>query len=398
MTWSTVPLRRVVDCLDGRRIPLNAEQRASLHGEVPYWGANGVLDRVYGSLFNEPLVLLGEDGAPFFEVGKSVAFYVEGPIWPNNHIHVLRPRAIEPRFLAYCLNSVDYGSYITGSTRDKLTQEDLLRIVIPYPTWPEQRRIADFLDAEIRRICRIVELRQTQDALTQDRLQAIRDGRVAALYEKYGSVPLRRLMRSIEQGSSPQCDAVPAADEEWGVLKLSSVKSGRFIPGENKRLPEGELGQTASSNVVHVGDVLVTRANTPALVGDVAVVDVGGRFLLPDLIYRVNLGADADARYIAQVALCTRVRSLVSAQARGSSQSMVKLRGEDIREWPIPPAPIAEQLSFMDQIEQAGSRVAALRSALARQISVLTERRQALITAAVTGQMDVTTARGVGVS
>ncbi len=109
----TVPprtqLRRVVRCLDGKRIPLNQEERSSMSGPIPYWGANGVVDWIDDYLFDEDLVLLGEDGAPFGDSGKDVAFRVTGRVWVNNHIHVLKPRAnVEARFLTYALNSVDW--------------------------------------------------------------------------------------------------------------------------------------------------------------------------------------------------------------------------------------------------------------------------------------------------
>ena len=84
-------LRHFVTCLDGQRVPLNSSQRADMPGEYPYWGANGVVDTVGNFLFDEDLVLLGEDGAPFDNPLRDVAFHVEEPVWVNNHIHVLKP-------------------------------------------------------------------------------------------------------------------------------------------------------------------------------------------------------------------------------------------------------------------------------------------------------------------
>ena len=89
--WHVTKVKFITRCLDGSRIPLNAEQRGSMQGGIPYWGANSVVDYLNDYLFDEELVLLGEDGAPFFEPTKDVAFNVTGKIWPNNHVHVLRP-------------------------------------------------------------------------------------------------------------------------------------------------------------------------------------------------------------------------------------------------------------------------------------------------------------------
>ena len=76
--WGTTQLRYAGTCLDGRRIPLNVEQRSRRKGDYPYWGANGIVDTIDDCLFDEPLVLVGEDGAPFFDSTRPVAFYVIG--------------------------------------------------------------------------------------------------------------------------------------------------------------------------------------------------------------------------------------------------------------------------------------------------------------------------------
>ena len=150
--WGVTRLSRVATCLDGMRVPLNAEERADLQGEFAYWGANGVLDYLNDWLFDEPLVLLGEDGAPFFARNKPVAFAVSGKIWVNNHAHVLRPAGIHRAFLAHNLNITDYATFIDGSTRDKLTQSDMNRIPILFPPTSEQHAIAAFLDRRLERV------------------------------------------------------------------------------------------------------------------------------------------------------------------------------------------------------------------------------------------------------
>ena len=154
--WKATRLSRVVTCLDGRRIPLNAEERSYLQGDYPYWGANGVLDHLESWLFDEPLVLLGEDGAPFFAPNKRVAFSVSGKIWVNNHAHVLRPTGVHQTFLTHVLNITEYAAFIDGSTRDKLTQGEMNGIPLPLPPLDEQRAIAAYLDRETERIDALV--------------------------------------------------------------------------------------------------------------------------------------------------------------------------------------------------------------------------------------------------
>jgi type I restriction enzyme S subunit len=109
--WEVKKLASLTECLDGRRVPLNAEERGRMQGEYPYWGANSIVDYVDKWLFDEELVLLGEDGAPFFDRTKRVAFRVCGKVWVNNHAHVLRPgRLVDAAFLANALSACSLRS------------------------------------------------------------------------------------------------------------------------------------------------------------------------------------------------------------------------------------------------------------------------------------------------
>jgi type I restriction enzyme S subunit len=171
--WPVIHLRWLITCLDGRRIPVNREERASMPGDIPYWGANGVVDHVDRALFHEPLVLLGEDGAPFFDRSKDKAFYVDEPIWVNNHIHVLRAEGLRPRYLAAYLNLVDYGDFIEGSTRDKLTQDRMGSIPVPVPPEAEQRRIEHEVTSHAHRFEALASGIRRQVDLLAERRQAL---------------------------------------------------------------------------------------------------------------------------------------------------------------------------------------------------------------------------------
>ncbi|MFE2591360.1 restriction endonuclease subunit S [Streptomyces anthocyanicus] len=327
------------------------------------------------------------------------------PIVSSTEFVGLLPGAkLEPRFLAYFLQSEAtrqvLDSQVQSVTRShqRVAPEDITHLPVRLPSLDEQRRIADFLDAETARIDRLASLYSQLTSLLTEREHAVRDSIVEKLHSNYGTIPLRRLITRIDQGSSPQCEAIPRQVEaDWGVLRLSAVKQGRFEASENKRLPDHELPD--KSYVLKRGDFLVTRANTPNLVGDVAVVNEDPHhLLLPDLIYRVRPSDGVSADFLAQVALGRRVRSFIASVARGSSQSMVKLRGEDIRDWPIPHVPEDQQSKLVREVAQQTDSSARLQGTVKRQLTLLAERRQALITAAVTGQFDVTTANGRNVT
>lgn len=154
-TWKIVQLKYCTDCLDGKRIPIDASLRKS--GIYPYWGAGKIMDYVDDYIFDERLVLLGEDGAPFFDDFRPVSHLIDGKVWVNNHIHVLRTKDnVVDSYLVHALNSVDYHEYINGSILNKLTQSNMNRIKIPLPSYREQQAIADYLDNICSKIDEII--------------------------------------------------------------------------------------------------------------------------------------------------------------------------------------------------------------------------------------------------
>lgn len=146
--WCISTIEDSVEILDNLRKPVNATERAKRIGSIPYYGATGLAGYIDDFIFDDELILLGEDGAPFFDKFKDVAFKIDGKTWVNNHAHVLKAKKITTNnFLLYYLNQFDYNGFVGGTTRLKLTQSDLKKIPFPLPPLPEQERIVAKLDA-----------------------------------------------------------------------------------------------------------------------------------------------------------------------------------------------------------------------------------------------------------
>ncbi|MBA3755867.1 MAG: restriction endonuclease subunit S [Nitrosomonas sp.] len=143
--WPKVRLGDVVEFLDHKRRPITAKDR--IPGPYPYYGANGQQDSVQGYIFDEPLVLLAEDGGYFGDPDRVIAYQVQGKCWVNNHAHVLKPRPeINIRYLCRHLEKYDVRPYINGATREKLNKGIAQEIIISLPPLEEQKRIAAILD------------------------------------------------------------------------------------------------------------------------------------------------------------------------------------------------------------------------------------------------------------
>lgn len=133
--WVWVKLNGFAECLDKFRKPINATERAKRIGDIPYYGATGQVGYIDDYLTDDHLVVLGEDGAPFYDLYKSKSYLIEGKAWVNNHAHLLKSYyGIEGNeYLNYYLNQFNYHGYVSGTTRLKLTQKKMMEIPVPLP-------------------------------------------------------------------------------------------------------------------------------------------------------------------------------------------------------------------------------------------------------------------------
>jgi type I restriction enzyme S subunit len=143
--WDRKPLADISENLDGRRRPVTKKDRVP--GEVPYYGASGVVDRVRNYLFDEPLLLVSEDGANLLTRTYPIAFAINGKTWVNNHAHVLRFSDEKlQRYVEYYLNSISLEPYVSGMAQPKLNQKALNGITVPIPPSCSTGQIVGQLD------------------------------------------------------------------------------------------------------------------------------------------------------------------------------------------------------------------------------------------------------------
>jgi type I restriction enzyme S subunit len=133
---------------------VSATVRNKRNGKFPYFGATGQIGWIDDYRQDGTYVLLGEDGAPFLDKTKNKAYIVRGKCWVNNHAHVLKgkPDICDDEFLCHALNWADYREAVTGSTRLKLPQNTMNKVLLPAPTMEEQIFIARQLTAALEQV------------------------------------------------------------------------------------------------------------------------------------------------------------------------------------------------------------------------------------------------------
>lgn len=159
-------IRRVKDefiNLDYKRVPISGEIRGNMKNPVyDYYGASGVIDKVEQYIFDEPLILIGEDGANLLMRGSPLAFIARGKYWVNNHAHILKPKKGNLEFLCHLLESLDYTKFVSGAAQPKLTSSALNDVFLVIPPIPEQNSIADYLNQKTNQINTIIQSINTQ--------------------------------------------------------------------------------------------------------------------------------------------------------------------------------------------------------------------------------------------
>lgn len=143
--WNLCKLGNLAKNLDSKRKPITRSARSS--GEIPYYGASGIVDYVSDYIFDGEYLLISEDGANLLARKTPIAFAVKGKSWVNNHAHVLEfENKITQRYVEIYLNAIDLTPYISSAAQPKLNQENLNKIEIPIAPLPEQERIVAILD------------------------------------------------------------------------------------------------------------------------------------------------------------------------------------------------------------------------------------------------------------
>ena len=201
--WCLTDIGELLINRDGERKPVSSVIRSKQTSKIyDYYGAAGVIDKVDSYLFDERLLLIGEDGANLLSRSKNNAFFAEGRYWVNNHAHVLD--ATDKNlldFIAIVINSMKLDDYITGSAQPKLSQDNLNKIPIVLPPLAEQQRII----AEIKKWFTLIDQIEQVNADLQTTIEL-----------------LKRINPDFTPGDNGHYTQLP---EGWAICKMKQITS-----------------------------------------------------------------------------------------------------------------------------------------------------------------------------
>lgn len=350
--WTRKILGDVVDFLDGKRIPLKSEDRALRRGPYPYYGATGVIDWIDDYIFDDHLILLGEDGENILSRALPHAFEVRGKTWVNNHAHVLKCRGeMDATFLTAWLVEVDYRPFNTGSTQPKLNKAVCQTIPVLVPPLPEQQKIAEILSTWDRAI-------QTTEALlanarTQKRalMQSLLTG--TRRFPGFEDHPWREvrlqqiadiIVSNVDKKSEP--DELPVR-----LCNYTDVYKNDTIRADMDFMEATATPAQIKKFGLKVGDVIITKDSedpsdiaVPAYVAETAADLVCGYHLA---IIRAN--DHADGRFLKYCFELPHTRYYFGARANGATRFGLNIDSIETAVFQVPS--VAEQRNIADAIE-----------------------------------------------
>ncbi len=345
---------------------------------------------------------------PCFENGNiAVAQNLEGGKgFGSSELFVIRPKTVNRKFLFYYFQSSAFKqegeASMTGAGGLKRVSPDLLRQHhLPCPDGETQRLIADYLDRETARI---------------DALVAEKEKMLALLEEKRAALISRAVARGLDENAPLKPSGldwlgdIPAHWELWRLKHLAEVRGGLTLGKKYLRNDLIEMPYLRVANVqdgylklddVQTVEVSPEEARCYLLQRDDVLMNEGGDIdkLGRGCVWRDEIKSclhqnhvfsvrprRADAEWLALWTSTLHAKRYFEQRAKRST-NLASISSTNIKELPVPMPPMDEQLNIKRYVESTVKKIVAIYSEMQQSIELLKERRAALITAAVTGQV-----------
>ncbi len=317
---------------------------------------------------------------------KGTAARLEIPSTMNQSMAAMVPGSdLEYRFLHYWLvsNYQSIRNLAGGDKRDGLNLQHLASIEVPLPPLAEQRAIADYLDRETARIDTLIEEQQRL-------IEMLRERRVSAVERSIAmldwTVPFKSVTRLIQTGPfGSQLKSDEYEDGGTPIINPSHMVAGEIVPDPRVAVSAAKA-QELGRHALMEGDLICARRGD---LGRCAVVDESSAgFLCGTGSALVRVDPDRiDAPFAALVFGSRRNRDALTLASVGST--MDNLNSDIIGALRIPLPALTEQRELVATVNEQTTKIDELIAETERFIELSRERRSALITAAVTGQIDV---------
>ena len=341
--WEVKRLGEVCTFLDSQRIPIKDADRSKMQGQYPYYGASGIIDYVNDYIFDDDLILLGEDGANIITRSTPLAFLVSGKVWINNHAHVLKTnKGYNRYYICNYLESLTYDKYNTGTAQPKLNQEVCEHIPVLIPSEEEQYKISDLLTLWDTAIAKQTQLIEKLTLRKKGLMQQLLTGKKRL--KGFDGEAFHRLGNYISE-----CNR-----RNNGCKRVLSVTNTRgFILQEEQFDKIVASDDTSNYKVVRQGEFAYNPSRVN--VGSLDMLNEYDEGILSPMYIVFKANEDIDKSYLLQCLQSWWFRGHIPAYTQGSVRDSLSFDGLCSMKFYIPS--LEEQKAISNILEQADKEI-----------------------------------------
>jgi type I restriction enzyme, S subunit len=360
--WEVTMVKEHTAIQTGKR---NTQDRKD-DGQYPFFVRSETVERIDSHSFEGEAVLTAGDG-----VGTGKIFhYINGRFDYHQRVYKISDFSpgLDGRFFFLVFSRLFYDrimSMTAKSSVDSVRLDMIAEMRIPLPCVAEQRAIAAALgdvDALLSALDRLIAKKRD---LKQAAMQQLLTGqtRLPGFSGKWSDGHLANVIGALEAGVSVNSveDDGAAGHDGMYILKTSAVAGGRFVPQECKRIAPRDLGRARLNPKKQT--LLVSRMNTPDLVGECGYVDRDyPNLFVPDRLWmtRFKQESDASGLWLSYVLSTPALRRRIGAAATGTSGSMKNLSKQAFLQIPMKFPPGAEQEAIASVLADMDAELTAL--------------------------------------
>ncbi len=374
--WQIKELGELCDILDNKRKPVT--QRDRISGIYPYYGATGIQDYVNEYIFNEKLILIGEDGAKW-GAGENTAFSVDGKYWVNNHAHVIRPHRnkVLDNWIIYFLNVNDLSESITGLTVQKLNQGKLREIKIPLPQINEQKKILKILDETFEKIEKAKENAEKNLQNSKDLFESY----LQNMFSSPGTDWEEKRLGDVYDVRDGTHDSPKYQKEGYALITSKNLKRDNLDYRRIKYISEKDYVKINDRSKVDRGDILFAMIGT---IGNPVVVKIDPDFAIKNVaLFKIP---NKQNNYFLKYFLDSKfVIDKMISEAKGATQKFVGLGY--LRNFKIKLPKLAEQELIVAKLDKLSSETKKLEAIYKRKLVDLEELKKSILKKAFNGEL-----------
>jgi type I restriction enzyme S subunit len=390
--WEVLPIKRIASLQSGTGITADS---ITDEGPFPVYGGNGVRGYTDANTHEGHFPIIGRQGALCGNIN-----YAKGGFWASEHAVVVTPcKQVEVHWLGETLRAMNLNQYSVSAAQPGLSVEAIVNLFIPWPPRDEQRTISTFLDHETAKIEALIAEQQHLIELLQEKRQAVISHAVTkglnpdapmkdSGVEWLGEVPEHWTLKRLKHLSPNLTVGIVVnpseyvSDEGLPFIYGGDIREG-VIDWENSRRIAPALSDKQAKTRLRSGDLLMVRVGAPGITAVVPAECEGGNCASVMLIRQGSFSS----QWLCFTLNTRIVRFQVEVVQYGAAQEQFNI-SHAVNFWlPVPPRQEQDRIAtfLLSEHEKAQGLILQAQNA----VSLLQERRSALISAAVTGQIDV---------